>query len=136
MNLPPDWPLLLVAGAATALAIDAGSNLDVAVPAGVVAVTAAGLLLATSLGQVAWRLPSSSPLEPPTTMSSLRAAFRSGRAGRMSIVVELDRLERRVLHPSLPTRSAAEDERIRRMSHAEFRAYLNGRLDAIEAGDQ
>ena len=135
MNLPADWPFLLVAGAATVLAVDAGSNLDVAVPAGIVAVTFAGLLLLTSLGRVAWQTPAVPPLEPPTATSSLRAAFRAGRAGRMSIVVELDRVERRVLHPELPTRSAAEEDRIRRMSLSEFRAYLRSRLDQIEARD-
>ncbi len=135
MNLPPDWPLLLLAGGATVLAIDAGANLAVAIPAGGVAIVVAGLLLLTSLGQVAWR-PSAAPsLEPPTATSSMRAAFRAGRAGRMSIVVELDRVERRVLDPTLPTRSAAEEHRIRHLSPAEFRAYLNARLDAIEARD-
>ena len=136
MNVPPDWPFLLVAGAATVVAVDAGSNLLVAVPAGIVAVTFAGLLLLTSLGEVAWRRPPSMRLEPPNTTSSLRAAFRAGRAGRISIVVELDRLERRILDPRLPTRSAAEEDRIRHLSVPEFRSYLSARLDQMDARER
>lgn len=135
MNAPSDWPLILLAGGATALAIDAGTDLAVAVPAGLIAVGVAGLLLVTSLGEVAWRGPPPRTLEPPTATSSLRAAFRSGRAGRISVVVELDRLERRGPHPDLPSRTEAEETKLRSMSLPAFRAYLSARLDQIEARD-
>jgi hypothetical protein len=135
MNLPSDWPVLVLAAGAAVLAIDAGADLTVAVPAGIAAVALAALLLVTSVGEVSWRGAPTPPVEPPTTTSSLRAAFRSGRSGRISIVLEVDRLERHGLHPQLPTRNAAEEERIRRMPRAEFREYLAARLDQIEAGD-
>jgi hypothetical protein len=128
-----DWPLIALAVAATLVALDAGSNLSVAIPAGVAAVVAAGLLFAGSLGEVAWRSPPSREVEPPMATSTLRAAFRSGRSGRLSIVLELDRIERLSTRPNLPMREAREEAELRRMSPSEFRAYLNARLDALEA---
>jgi hypothetical protein len=136
VNVPDDWPLLVVAAIAAAIAIDSGPNLDAAVPAGVVAVVAAGLLLAGSMRHVAWRRAPLPRMAPPTAASSLRAAFRSGRAGRLSIVLQLDRMERLGPRPDLVTRSSAEDERIQRMPREEFRQYLRERLARLEAADR
>lgn len=132
MNVPSDWPLLVLAVGTTLIAIDAGSDLVIAVPAGIAAVALAGLLLVASLGEVGWRGSAPARLEPPTTTSSLRAAFRAGRAGRMSIVTEVDRLDRRSLHPELRVRSPAEEDRLRSMPRSEFLQYLHARLDEIE----
>ncbi|MGA8664142.1 MAG: hypothetical protein WB809_03620 [Thermoplasmata archaeon] len=136
MNVPSDWPLLILVAAATVIAILAGRALEIAVPVGVVAVVAAGLLLAGSMRHLAWRPAPSPRMAPPMAASTLRAAFRSGRSGRITIVVELDRIERMGPHPSLSVRTEAEESRIRALPRPEFRAYVQHRLDAIEAADR
>lgn len=136
MNVPSDWPLLVVAGAAAAIAILAGRDLDAALPAGVIAVVAAGMLLAGSSRRLAWRRAPPPRMAPPTAASTMRAAFRSGRSGRLTIVAELDRIERIGPHPMLRMRDEHEEDRIRQLPRTEFRAYVRGRLDAIEAADR
>ncbi len=132
MNLPGDWPLLVAAGAAAAVAIVAGDFLPLSLPAGAAAVLLATLLFLQPAGG-AVREPDPRPTSaPPTPTSSVRAAFRAGRAGRGSIVAELDRMERRVGDPDLPARSLEEEERIRRMGSGDFRDYVAGRLGALE----
>ncbi|MGP8072854.1 MAG: hypothetical protein ACLPZM_06975 [Thermoplasmata archaeon] len=136
MNVPTDWPLFVIAGVAAAVAIFAGADFDVAIPLGVIAVVAAGLLLTGSLRRLAWRRPPAPPMAPPTAASTLRAAFRSGRSGRISIVSELDRIERMGPHPALAMRSIAEETRIQHLPRTEFREYVRTRLDAIEEADR
>jgi len=136
VNVPADWPLVVVAAGAAAFAIYVGSDLDVAIPAGVVAVAAAGLLLAGSGRRLAWRRAPAPAMAPPTAASTLRAAFRAGRSGRVTVLAELDRIERNGPHPSLEVRSALEEARIRNLPRAEFRAYVQQRLETIEAADR
>jgi len=136
VRVPSDWPLLVLAAAAAGIAILAGRSLDVALPAGVIAVVAAGLLLAGSIGRLAWRRAPLPRMAPPTAASTLRAAFRSGRSGRITIVAELDRIERMGPHPDLGVRSEAEETRIRMLPRPAFRTYVERRLDTIEAADR
>jgi hypothetical protein len=136
VKVPADWPLLAIAVVAGGVAVASGRQLEFAVPAGLVAVAAAGLMFAASMGRVRWRRPAPPRTAPPTATSTLRASFRSGRAGRVSIVLLLDRIERTGPHPELPARTAAEDARFERMPRAEFRAYVAHRLDEIEAANR
>jgi hypothetical protein len=136
VNVPPDWPLVLIVVVAVAVALDAGPNLAAAVPAGVVAVVAAGLLFLAAGDRAAWRRPPPSPMAPPMAASSLRLAFQSGRTGRLSVVAQLDRIERMGPHPLMEVRSVAEEERIVRLSKPDFRAYVRQRLRTIEAAER
>lgn len=133
MNPPSDWPLVVVAGAAAAVAIVGGNYLPVALPAGVVALALAGLLFVGAGARRSRREGAALVLPSPTAMSTLRAALRAGRSGRTSIVGEIDRIERRVARPELPARPPETDLALQRMSPSEFRAYLRERLDALEA---
>ena len=134
MNVPGDWPLVVLALGAGAFAILAGGQLGTALPLSVVAIALAGLLVAGSMRRVAWAAPTAPPIEAPLGLSTLRAAFRAGRAGRLSIVLELDQLERRTNRPGLATRSPEEDDEILHMTNPEFQAYLRTRLDLLEQG--
>jgi hypothetical protein len=134
MNLPGDWPLLAGAGVAAAVAVVGGDYLPVSLPAGAAAVALAALLFLAPAGTMARDPPAGPRLGAPTTTSTVRAAFRAGRAGRATIVAELDRVERRVANPNLPARSIEEDATIRAMDPAAFRAYVAERLRGIEQG--
>lgn len=135
MRLPFGWLLVALAAVATALALWAGSNLALAVPAGVVAVAAAAFLFGEAwLRHGTRRAVPATPLPAADSASALRTNFRSGPLGREAIVVLLDRLEREGLHPELPARRPAEFARFARLSPAEFRRYVRDRLDELEAG--
>jgi hypothetical protein len=134
MNLPDDWPLLAGAVAAAAVAVVGGDYLPLAVPAGAAAVALAALLFLSPAGAMARDPPARPRLGAPIATSTLRVAFRAGRAGRATIVAELDRIERRGGNPNLPARSIEEERTIRQMEAAAFRNYVSERLRAIETG--
>lgn len=126
------WYLVALALVATGLAVWAGTNLAAAVPAAVLALTAAALLFAeawTSSG----RPTAAAGGRRGRSRDTLRAAFRSGRMGREAVVDLLDRLERAGPHPELPTRPVEELNALGRLTPAEFRHYVARRLDELEA---
>lgn len=124
--------LLAVAVVATGIAVWAGPNFVIALPAAVAAVVAAGLLfLGAGLDRIPSRPLRSAPV-PATSMVGLRRAFTSGRLGRESLVETLDRLERAGPNPDLPALRPDEADRIWRMPPKEFREYLRERLDQLE----
>lgn len=133
MNSPVGWALPILAGAASAIAVVAGSNLAVAVPAATVAVLAAGAILGGAwIDRTATGL-RSSPEGVPTAPDRIRTAFRSGPLGRAEIVGLLDQLERSGPRPDLPTRTGAELDRITALRADEFERYVRSRVDALEA---
>lgn len=121
-----------VAAVATGIAIWAGPNFVIALPASVSAVLAASLVFLEA--GTAWvPSPSSRAVPPlPSTTGSLRRAFHSGRLGREGIVDTLDRLERAGPNPDLPARRLEETGRILRMPEREFREYLRTRIAQLE----
>lgn len=133
MNLGLGGLLVAAAVVATGLAIWAGDNFILAVPAATAAVLAAGLLFAEAV------LESSRTARPPegdtgsNEVGTLRVAFRSGRLGREAIAELLDVLERAGPNPGLPSRRADETSRIVHMPAAEFRSYVRQRLDDLES---
>lgn len=124
--------LCAFATVATGIAVWAGPNVSVALPAAVVAVIAASLLFievgANRISSA--RLRRAAP--SPSAVGTLRRAFTSGRLGREAIVDTLDRLERAGPNPNLPARQLEETGRILRMSEREFREYLRTRVDQLE----
>lgn len=124
--------LSALAVTAAGVAVWAGPELSIALPAGVLAALAASLLF-VEVGTSHASFPSlraSRPLPPSTAY--LRRAFTFGRLGRETILETLDRLERTGPNPGLPARDPAETRRILRMPRREFRAYLRARLDRLE----
>lgn len=133
MNSPVGWWVPGVAVVATILAIAAGRNLAVAIPAASVAVAAAAIVLASApFGRGPLRA-SAPPAPVRSEPDRLRFAFRSGELGRADLVALLDRLEREGPRPDLPTRSVAELEEIVRLPAREFDGYVLQRVEELEA---
>ena len=125
--------LSALAVGATVIAVGAGPDLAIALPAGVTAVLAAALLFVEAgLTRAAPRpvRSSSAGLSPST--ARLRQALAFGPRGREAILETLDRLERTGPNPSLPLREREESRRIQAMSLPEFREYVRTRLDQLE----
>lgn len=127
------WAVPAAAVVATGIAIWAGPNVSIAVPAAALAILAAAMLFVGGWLDRAERgrrrpLPRSEP-----EMFRLRSSLRSGPLGREDIVTTLDRVERGGPTPDLPARSPQEIERLVQLPLSEFREYLRTRLDDLEA---
>jgi len=123
------WPALAVGW--TALAIVYSANYAVAVPAAFAAVVFAGV----AVGDAARRtlpMPAARPRGRPIPSSGVRDWIRAGRLGREDLLLALDRLDRRTLHPDLPSRTPEELRRIAALPRAQFYGYVARRLDALE----
>ncbi|HYB63455.1 MAG TPA: hypothetical protein VEE86_03415 [Thermoplasmata archaeon] len=134
MNLPPRWFALLgLAGALAGVALWAGSNLPIALPAATVAVLVGSTLLVSGWAQRARspRGPVSSKEEPPVS-GTVRSAFRSNRMSREEVVLLLDRIERSGPNPSLPNRATEELRQIGALPRPEFARYVEQRLVELE----
>jgi hypothetical protein len=133
MNFPFGWFLPAVAIVATGVAVWAGDNFSLAIPAAVAALLAAGLLFVDAVLGPGWvaRRPEGPFLAGEA--GPLRTAFRSGRLGREAIADLLDRLERAGPNPDLPGRRTEETNRLVRLPSGEFRNYVRQRLDDLES---
>ena len=126
------WLLPAAAIVLTGVALWAGPNVPIALPAAALAVLAVGFLF---LG--AWtdsegrKRPRVARVWEPDVFR-LRTAIRSGPLGREEIVTTLDRVERMGLNPNLPSRTAEEMHTLTRVTPEEFRVYLRRRLDDLE----
>ena len=99
MNLPRGWALLLLAAAALAAAVYAGSNQGIATLLAALALLAIGLLLLAPVRTVAVDRRPDAPAGPPEPASTFRAALEAGRSGRSEVVAQLDLVERRTCTP-------------------------------------
>jgi hypothetical protein len=133
MRLPSGWFLVVVAAIAVAIAIWAGPNLTIAIPAAAFATLAGGLLFVGAWLELEEGARRRTPSRWEPDVFRLRSAMRSGPLGREEIVTTLDRVERMGPTPDLPARSPQQMELIVRLPPAEFRKYLRGRLDDLEA---
>jgi hypothetical protein len=123
--------LCIVAIVASGLAIAAGTNGSTALPAAVVAVVAAALLLYAVVGQTRW--PPDRPL--PTLRADpgrVRSSLEAGEHGRPALVLLLDNLERSGGNPYRPNTTIEELHRLQKLSPAEFRQYLRKRVRTLE----
>ncbi len=134
--------LVVLSGAGTAVALFAGSNLELTLPAALVAVAAAaalgfGRIAPTLRRRVASRLTlaeerpafgwASSPL------LTLRRGFAGGRMGRQTVLASLRALERD-LSPTGRTPLSIEEERdLLQLPTSQFRQWVEGRLELLEA---
>ncbi len=130
-------PLATIAGAvavvATGVAVWAGTNFALAVPAATAAVAAAAFLFVESAPSVARRARPPGAPRSSGEVDRLRTAFRTGRVGRELIVSLLDNYERTGPNPAFAGRRPEEQARLVRLSGAEFREYVRGRIDELEA---
>ncbi|HXW66751.1 MAG TPA: hypothetical protein VEL82_02580 [Thermoplasmata archaeon] len=132
MNWPFGWELPALIVGATIVALLAGPNLAIAVPAAALAVLAAGLLFAGAFFE---RGAGSRGPEPPAL--PVQPRFPNGIAGsrlvRAEVLRRLEGLERAgaLTGPSTPPE---EQERLLRLPPEEFRRHVRERLDRLEAG--
>ncbi len=131
MNTGTTVLLCIVAGAAAGIAVVAGTNLPVVVPAAAVAVGAASLLLVGVVERVRW--PATGPVSSaPGDVGRVRASMSSGAWGRADLVALLDHLDRSEAGKLLPSTSREEIARLQRLSREEFREYLRVRVSDLE----
>lgn len=133
MNSRVGWVLPTIAILATALAVWAGSDLVIALPAAGLAVLAADLLFVGAWLDARDRGAPRPPPPSPHEVSRLRLALHSGPLGREDLVLALDRLERSGPNPDLLPRSGAEVDSLVRLPRVEFQRYLRQRLDDLES---
>lgn len=132
MRLPFGWALPAVAVVATGVAVAADANRSIALPAATVAVGAAGLALWLAIRQWGVR---ATPVTLETPVIETTADwFDEGMMGQESIVLMLDRIERQLLRPDLPSRPTAEIDRLRLLPPDQFLDYVEQRLAALEGG--
>lgn len=124
--------LLCVATAVGAgIAVAAGTNLTVIVPAAAVAVGAASLLLFGVVERVRW--PEVAPVTAtPADIGRVRSSMTSGAWGRADLIALLDHLDRSGAGRQLPSTSPEEVARLQRLSREEFREYLRARVSDLE----
>lgn len=141
MNVLP-WVLVGGAIAAAGVAIQAGNNLVVAVPAGAVAVLLVSVAGASEIRTRSSRLipirggiadqPARDRVESDSLLR-LRKSFGSGEIGRSSILATVRALERD-LSPTGRTPLSLEDEqKVLRLPPDQFRGWVADRLKRIEA---
>jgi hypothetical protein len=135
MNSPVGWILPVLAGVATAVALAAGSNTEVALPAAAAAVGTAGLALARAAQRPEGPFASAKAPSPPDQVAPEMSDewFDQGPIGQEAIVLMLDHIDRALLHPDLPNRGAVELAQLRGMEEEEFLDYVAHRLDELEA---
>lgn len=114
------------------VAVVTGPNYAVSVPAAVLAIGAAGFTLYDAVRRSARGRPPGRGPTPRPELFGARAWLQQGTVGREEIVLLVDRLDRAADRPELPVRTPAEVEEVVHLPDPEFRAWVNGRLDAIE----
>ncbi|MGI0071349.1 MAG: hypothetical protein ACRECT_04690 [Thermoplasmata archaeon] len=134
MRSPLGWFLPAVALLAAGVAVWAGPNFALAIPAAATATLAAALLFLDAWFDRPGRVPARLSAMPPRETSRLRAALTSGTLGREELVLTLDTVERKGLTPDLPVRTVSELEAIVGLPAKEFRDYLRERVERLEAG--
>jgi len=136
MRSPVGWALPVAAGIATAVALAAGSNGAIALPAAAVAVGLAGLAIVRAAQGPLDRASDAAGAASPSDSIAPEMSddwFDQGPIGQEAIVLMLDRIERALLHPDLPSREPLELAEIRELPEEEFLSYVAARLDALEA---
>jgi hypothetical protein len=136
VNAPRGWPLVLLAGAALAIAVYAGPNQGIATLLALLALGAIGLLLLAPGRAVASERRAARSTATPEPSSTFRAALAAGRSGRSEVVAQIDLVERRTVRPDRPRTSATEHARLRALPRSEFQEYVNARLETIEEAYQ
>ena len=133
MTAPYGWGLVVVAVAATLIALWAGPNLAIALPAAVAAIGAAALLFAEVGIRASTARRRRVTGDVGVKPEEVRAALQSGPLGRERLVLLLEMLERHAEGPNSASKPPVDRDEIAKMSPQEFRAYLGSHLDDLEA---
>ncbi len=133
MNHPFSALAGAIAVVATGVAVWAGANFALAVPAATVAVAAAAFHFVEAAPSVARRERPAGAPRAPGEVDRIRTAFRTGRVGRELIVSLLDHYERTGPNPAFAGRRPEEQARLVRLPGPEFHEYLLRRIEELEA---
>jgi hypothetical protein len=133
MRSPIGWVLPGVALLATVLAVVAGPNDALALPAAAAAIVLAGFVfLGAGTDRSGPAL--TEPTAPrPSESERLRGALRSGTLGREYVLDTIDQVERAGPTPDLPARSLRETQRLLDLAPDQFLEYVRGRVRDLEA---
>jgi len=134
MKAPFRWEFAGIAALAILVAVLAGPNEAVAIPAATVAVAAAGLALWDSVRTRSPEPSLAAPVEEAVPGEGTDAWFGEGVMGQEAIVLLLDRIDRALVHPTLPTRDFRELAQLSGLPREEFLGYMESRLAELEAG--
>jgi hypothetical protein len=115
----------------TVIAVAAGTNEAIALPAAGGAVAAAAGLLVGIAEKTRWPAVRTIPLLPADP-ARVRTSLGAGLVGRPGLIALLDRLERAGGDTTVGVTSADEVKRLRSLSDSQFRAYLDARLRDLE----
>lgn len=136
------WVLIGGALVAAAVAVQAGNNLPVAVPAGAVAIFLVGVAGATALGSRSHTLvPVRSGVVRQAgrervesdSLLRLRRSFRTGQIGRSAILATVRALERDLGPSGRTSLSLDAEHEVLTLPPEEFRKWVDERLQRIEA---
>jgi hypothetical protein len=131
MNAGVTVLLCVVALLGAGVAVAAGTNETIALPAAAICVGAGALLLVVVVERTHWPA-GAPPRSVPADPARVRTSLRSGAFGRAELVSLLDRLDRAGGSPNLPSSSVEELERLQALSPEEFRDYLGARVGDLE----
>lgn len=125
------WVALAAVGAL--LALFAGTNLALALPAAALAIAAAAAGGATALIERVQFPERPAPTVASDSLVPLTEAFRSGTIGRQSVLAAIRSLEREMLGAGAPFLTFEREQELLRAKDEEFRAWANERMGALEA---
>lgn len=121
----------IIAVAASAGAVVAGTNATLAISAAAVAVGSSAFLLLSVFDRIAWSAPSTGT-SSRTTTTRIREAIAAGRHGRRELIALLDSLERSGFGLATPFLSAEKLDQLLSANPEEFRRYLDARVRELE----
>jgi hypothetical protein len=133
MNAPFRWTFPIIALFATVAAVLLNNNAAVAIPSATIAVAAGAMTLWDSV-----RDRSPEPGDGPEETRAVAPVgnevwFEGGEMGQEAIVLLLDRIDRALLHPTLPNRSTGDLAHLRTLPREQFLGYLESRMAELEA---
>jgi len=135
------WVTVGGAMAAAAVAVQAGNNLQIAIPAGALAVFLVAIVGATQLRSAATSLAPARAgiVRPPVrereewdSLLQLRRSFGAGEIGRASILLTVRALEREVSPSPLSSLSLEAERALLDLPPEQFRQWVDQRLRRIE----
>ena len=121
----------IIAVVASAGAVVAGTNADLAIPAAAVAVGASAFLLLAVFDRLAWST-TAPATSARTATTRVREAIAAGKHGRRELIALLDSLERSGYGLATPVLPAETLDQLLAASPEEFRRYLDARVRDLE----
>jgi hypothetical protein len=130
VNAPIAWWGLALAATFTILSVLTSANYAVAVPTAAAAVIVASLTVGDAIVRTSAR--GTAAEVRPVLRSGVREWIAAGELGHEDLLLLLDRLERKILDPTLPARTPQAVGEIVTLTPQAFQEYVAERLEALE----